>query len=94
MGKPRTAEAVFLVAVGGPLTSLVVGAAAPGVSVGLNALVRLGGADGRPSRRGIRILVADGRLLVGIITARDIAGLVQRHSLHGTNNGLSNDTET
>ncbi|MEU6944930.1 site-2 protease family protein [Streptomyces sp. NPDC046316] len=39
----------------------------------------------RPSRSGIRILVTDGRLLVGIITARDIARLVQRHSLRGTN---------
>ncbi|MET8677016.1 site-2 protease family protein [Streptomyces sp. NPDC004647] len=38
MSKPRTAGAAFLVAISGPLTSLVVGAAALGAGVGLNAL--------------------------------------------------------
>ncbi|MBT2493515.1 site-2 protease family protein [Streptomyces sp. ISL-96] len=38
MGKPRAAGAAFLVAVSGPLTSLVVGAAAFGAGLGLNAL--------------------------------------------------------
>lgn len=39
----------------------------------------------RPTSRGIRILVTEGGLLVGIITTRDIARLVQRHALRGTN---------
>lgn len=38
MGKPRAPGAAFLVAVSGPLTSLVVGAAAFGAGLGLNAL--------------------------------------------------------
>ncbi|MGP4087958.1 site-2 protease family protein [Streptomyces sp. KR55] len=38
MGKPRAAGAAFLVAVSGPLTSLVVGAAALGAGIGLDAL--------------------------------------------------------
>ncbi|GCB43471.1 site-2 protease family protein [Streptomyces sp. NL15-2K] len=38
MGKPRAAGAAFLVAVSGPLTSLVVGAAAFGAGIGLDAL--------------------------------------------------------
>lgn len=38
MGKPRAAGAAFLVAVSGPLTSLVAGAAALGAGVGLDAL--------------------------------------------------------
>ncbi|OEJ37054.1 hypothetical protein AR457_34040 [Streptomyces agglomeratus] len=38
MGKPRAAGAAFLVAVSGPLTSLVLGAAALGAGLGLNAL--------------------------------------------------------
>ncbi len=33
---------------------------------------------------GIRILVIDGQRLVGIITARDISRIVQRHALRGT----------
>ncbi|MFI6012620.1 site-2 protease family protein [Streptomyces sp. NPDC051243] len=37
MGRPGTARAVFLVAVSGPLTSLVVGAAAIGAGIGLDA---------------------------------------------------------
>ncbi|MFB7369491.1 site-2 protease family protein [Streptomyces sp. NPDC056222] len=47
----------------------------------------------RPSRGGIRILVTDGRRPVGIITARDIARLVQRHSLRGTDSGPHNDAD-
>ncbi|WP_409467448.1 site-2 protease family protein [Streptomyces sp. HC307] len=38
MGKPRAAGAAFLVAVSGPFTSLVVGAAALGAGIGLDAL--------------------------------------------------------
>ncbi|WP_370416078.1 site-2 protease family protein [Streptomyces fradiae] len=38
MGKPRTAGAAFVVAAGGPLTSLVIGGAALGVGIGLDAL--------------------------------------------------------
>lgn len=38
MGRPRAAGAAFLVAVSGPLTSLVVGAAALGAGIGLDAL--------------------------------------------------------
>jgi Zn-dependent protease len=38
MGKPGAARAVFLVAVSGPLTSLVVGAAAFGAGIGLDAV--------------------------------------------------------
>lgn len=49
---------------------------------------------GRPSRSGIRILVIEAGLLVGIITAGDIARLVQRHSLRGTNSGPDNGTDT
>ncbi|MER7540811.1 site-2 protease family protein [Streptomyces sp. NPDC097704] len=40
-----------------------------------------------PSRSGIRILVTEGGRLVGIVTARDIARLVQRHTLRGTDPG-------
>jgi Zn-dependent protease/CBS domain-containing protein len=47
----------------------------------------------RPSRSGIRILVVEGGLLVGIITTRDIARLVQRHALRGTSNGPDNDAD-
>ncbi|MFF9016557.1 site-2 protease family protein [Streptomyces sp. NPDC014870] len=47
----------------------------------------------RPSRSGIRILVTEGGLLVGIITARDITRLVQRHALRGTDSGLNNSTD-
>jgi Zn-dependent protease/CBS domain-containing protein len=46
-----------------------------------------------PSGSGMRILVTEGRLLVGIITARDIARLVQRHSLRGTDSGTNDDTD-
>ncbi|MDQ1012444.1 Zn-dependent protease/CBS domain-containing protein [Streptomyces sp. V4I23] len=45
-----------------------------------------------PGRNAMRVLVTDGRLLVGIITARDIARLVQRRSLRGTDSGTNNDT--
>ncbi|MFI9050387.1 site-2 protease family protein [Streptomyces sp. NPDC053427] len=38
MGRPKTAAAAFLVAVSGPLTSLVVGGAALGAGIGLHAL--------------------------------------------------------
>lgn len=38
MGRPRAAGAAFLVAVSGPLTSLVVGAASLGAGIGLDAL--------------------------------------------------------
>ncbi|MEU0116223.1 site-2 protease family protein [Streptomyces bobili] len=38
MGRPRAAGAAFLVAVTGPLTSLVIGAAAVGAGIGLNTL--------------------------------------------------------
>ncbi|MFC8271861.1 site-2 protease family protein [Streptomyces sp. NPDC057271] len=47
----------------------------------------------RPSRSGIRILVTDGRVLVGIITTRDIARLVQRHSLRGTSGVPNKETD-
>jgi CBS domain-containing protein len=33
---------------------------------------------------GMRILVTDGQRLVGIITARDISRIVQRHAFRGT----------
>ncbi|MEV4331805.1 site-2 protease family protein [Streptomyces sp. NPDC049597] len=46
-----------------------------------------------PSGSGIRILVIEDRLLVGIITARDIARLVQRHSLRGTDSTTDGDTD-
>jgi Zn-dependent protease/predicted transcriptional regulator len=36
------------------------------------------------SGSGMRILVIDGQQLVGIVTARDISRLVQRHTLRGT----------
>ncbi|WP_225321068.1 CBS domain-containing protein [Streptomyces luteolifulvus] len=35
---------------------------------------------------GLPILVTDGRSLMGVITARDIARIVQRHTLRGTEN--------
>jgi Zn-dependent protease len=35
-------------------------------------------------RSGMRILVMDGERLVGVITARDISRIVQRHALRGT----------
>ncbi|MEU7181282.1 MULTISPECIES: site-2 protease family protein [Streptomyces] len=38
MGRPQTAAAAFLVAVSGPLTSLVIGGAAVGAAIGLHAL--------------------------------------------------------
>ncbi|AJT65960.3 Putative zinc metalloprotease Rip3 [Streptomyces lydicus] len=38
MGRPKTASAAFLVAVSGPLTSLVIGGAALGAGIGLHAL--------------------------------------------------------
>ncbi|WP_406082446.1 site-2 protease family protein [Streptomyces zaomyceticus] len=47
----------------------------------------------RPSRSGIRVLVTDGTLLVGVITARDIARLAQRHSLRGTKGVPNNDAD-
>ncbi|MEU7510710.1 site-2 protease family protein [Streptomyces sp. NPDC042898] len=46
-----------------------------------------------PSRSGIRILVTDGPLLAGIITARDITRLVQRHSLRGTKGVPNSDAD-
>ncbi|MEV6327864.1 site-2 protease family protein [Streptomyces sp. NPDC051909] len=48
----------------------------------------------RPSRSGLRILVIEAGLLEGIITARDITRLVQRHSLRGTSSGTDTDTDT
>ncbi|WP_282697315.1 site-2 protease family protein [Streptomyces sp. CC208A] len=48
----------------------------------------------RPSRSGTRILVTEGGLLAGIITARDIDRLVQRHALRGTDSGQSDGTDT
>ncbi|ALO12577.1 Peptidase M50 [Streptomyces venezuelae] len=47
----------------------------------------------RPSRSGIWILVTDGPLLVGVITARDITRLVQRHSLRGTKGVPNSDAD-
>ncbi|MEU9115143.1 site-2 protease family protein [Streptomyces sp. NPDC048483] len=40
MGRPKTAAAAFLVAVSGPLTSLVIGGVALGAGLGLHALAR------------------------------------------------------
>ncbi|MFI8520929.1 site-2 protease family protein [Streptomyces sp. NPDC085481] len=48
----------------------------------------------RPSRSGIRILVTEGGLLVGIITTGDITRLVQRRSLRGTNGGPNDGTDS